>query len=532
MKNLFLCLLLFGNIAHAQVGGPLAVESDTIALWNFDSDTGSDVIDSSGSNNGENFATTNIAIPDIDSSYSLGRQITGANQFIDFGVTRDGVFDFQDAESLSVEAIIRLTGSAQEQHLIFASDQIQLMVLGGKLGGFIRTAAGFRGVVSDNSLDLNTNYRVAMYKNGNTLSVAINGKIVNSVEIVDPIVTTSFAAARVTIGGNIFNQYFPGFIDDVRVSSTSKLELIKPVVTKVLPVDFATDEPRPAFEFTLSDPDSGIDSSSIKVYLNQILQTGLTITSSSITGQMDHDLSGIQANEVKIIVSDNVGNTKIATYLFSYANIGGQSEYKLDEDTLGLWHMNDFSPAHMRDSSANDFHGLAPAGQIEKRQGVFGLASYFKGSDASKMTIPSIKLPSRAFTFEAWLLPTVDNHYEQIIFDSGQIKVARLREGYVRFIFNTTGTDESFESTQRVLPISEQSHLAITWDGSKKENNLKFFIDGRIVDTFDACVRCDLNPFPSIGRVGTYFDGVIDEMRLSTTVRKLFNIPSTHLDQN
>lgn len=528
-RILALSILLFLNVLHAQIGGPRQVDAETIALWNFDSNTNEIVIDIATSPlEGEIFGASRQVVPEISMEFGSGVLFGQESHFVDFGTTRSSKLDFKGKDSFSIEAIIRLSSSAPDSHIIYANDQVQLMVLGNKLGGFIRLPGGFRGVVGEEQLSLNTNYRVSMVKVGSTVAIAINDQVINSVVLDGEITDTSFPEARITIGGDIFGQYFPGYIDDVRLSNGSVLDIVKPEVELIKPDSFVVNNERPYFEFALSDNDTGIDSSSVKVFLNSVLQNNLNIDQATISGYMDDSLLSTQLNEVVVRASDNAGNSIEKLFTLSFTQIGGTTEYENDEFTLGLWHMDDFALAIMTDSSSWGNHGYGDPRYLGIGDGIFGKGRFFNGNSNSFITISSIQVPSKALTFESWINPSSNNTTEEIIFESGQIKVARFNNGQVRIVFYETQGLQVFESEQDLLPVGELKHLAITWDGAKKEKNLNLYIDGGIASSFDACISCDLNPIPQVGIIGKNFNGLMDEMRFSSVVRTGFNIPNNN----
>ena len=74
--------------------------------------------------------------------------------------------------------------------------------------------------------------------------------------------------------------------------------------------------------------------------------------------------------------------------------------------------------------------------------------------------------------------------------------------------------------------MGEKHHLAVTWDGTKPDNNLVVFKDGVILEIFNAPNDCDFNPVPRVAEIGNGFNGMLDEMRFSSVVRSAFNIPT------
>src|SRR5690606_27911071 len=114
--------------------------------------------------------------------------------------------------------------------------------------------------------------------------------------------------SRTYIGGDLFQRYFPGYVDDVRVSSVAGIDITLPTITLVEPASFQLQDARPNFSIEIADSESGINVSSVQVFLNNTLQENLTVTAAEISGQMDQDMIATMLNEVKVVVSDNNGN--------------------------------------------------------------------------------------------------------------------------------------------------------------------------------------------------------------------------------
>ena len=173
LKFVFLCLFLLSSQAFAQVGSPVSVDGNTIALWNFDNDT-TDTFDNvidDGPNpiHGTAYSSPLGPIPGLDVAFDDGRQFSVASSFIDFGVSLGTKLDLTGSTAFTIEAIIQRTGNAPGNHTIYENRQIQFLVIDNQLAGFVAQPGGFLGLVSTTLLELNTNYHATLELNGGYL---------------------------------------------------------------------------------------------------------------------------------------------------------------------------------------------------------------------------------------------------------------------------------------------------------------------------------------------------------------------------
>ena len=528
MKSLvksFLFLFCFVPVLGIAQIAPLPVDPNTVALWNFDTDVNDQVIDIGPTPlNGTAYTTEHVVIPEIDPSFNLARKFSSQSSFVDLGVVQGSKLDFTGWNEVSVEAIIHLTQSASSDHIIFSSENVRLMVVNNQLTAVVRQPGGLYGVVSDRTLSLNTTYRVGLHYKSQNLLLTINGRIDSSIRLDYGIQAPQFSSSRSSIGGDLFARYFPGYIDDVRVRNIVDIDIQGPGIELVEPSSFQVTTAKPHFLINLSDDLSGVDVNSIEVYLNGILQPGISRTETQISGLLDDELSTSFLNEVKIIVADNQGNINEKTFFFTYASILERQEYITDEHTLALWHMNDYSPGFLKDDSGHGRNGYGNAQQILTAEGVFGQGRHFiRGGE---INFDSIRFDNLKFTFEAWFRPTSDNFGgEEILFYNGQMKIIRWNGGYIRVVLYTTRGEKNYISSDVLLPLNELHHLAVTWDGTKPNQNLRFFVDGLIRGEQNAVSDCDFDPIPKLGQIGSGYEGLMDEMRFSDAVRLTFSIP-------
>lgn len=524
---LLLCLVFQAN-AYARrkaIFAPLPVNADTVALWNFDNDSGDSVVDGAPDPiTATAYNTVYGPMPELDVAFGNSR-FFAINSFVDLNQIIGSKLDFTGKNEVQIEAVIRLNSAANSNHMIVSIDNVRLMVINNHLAGFIRQGGGLLGVVGDTALQTNTNYSVGMSYVNQKLTIVLNGRSDGQVILTEPIATPSLNNARGFIGGDLLNKFFPGYIDNVRIQSKNSFDVTSPQVTLNQPTSFVLNEPFPQFNISFTEDLSGVDLSSVRIYLNGI-QQNMTVTTSGITGVMNDSMKTGQVNEVKVVVSDLAGNQTIKIYNFSFTNILARTEYEDDANTLGLWHMNDFSSGTMMDSSSHGNHGIGDSRNIGVTDGVFGAGKLFLGSPSSLINTSTILIPGQEFTIEMWLRPNSGSVTEEVLFNNGQIKLARYSTGQIRLIFYTTRHGEVFETTLAHFPAGQLHHLAVTWNGNLETNNLNFYVDGALIQVFTAPTNCDFDPIPRTGAIGQYYSGMIDEVRFSSIVRTGFNIPS------
>lgn len=305
MKRLLAFVLLFLSPFSRGQGIPLSVDVNTIALWNFDTDTGNSVFDRGNTPlTGSASNSTITAIPGISNNFLTARRFIQANSIINFGPTSNSKLDFSGFSDLSLEMVIYLDGTNSIISTLFDSGNLNISIIDNHLSVSVASSQGHQGLVSQNKLNLNTIYRISVEFDHGNLAATVNGLSIGSVLTSTPVIQKSFSQnENIVLGGN-----FSGYIDDVRVSSVFREDIIAPQIALISPdLNTIMTNSNININATLSDNSSGIDINSVEVKLNGVLQTGLTITSNSISGNLIDPLSQGE-NELEIYVSDLNGN--------------------------------------------------------------------------------------------------------------------------------------------------------------------------------------------------------------------------------
>jgi len=537
MKKMMLGLkkwLVTGGIAAMTVTAPLGTDTDTIAYWTFDEAGGAVVSDSVTTPSAVNGTATGTAIsPAVDSglpaAFVNSRDFSPVGSYVNFGPVSGTKVDMQGRTAASVEAVIVLGAAAPDIYTIFDNRQLQLQVINNRIAGFVRQTGGFKGAVGESlQLQQGVPYRVGLSISGGYLVVFAGGRNVGTVKIDEPVAAAE-QGTNLYVGGAEGGMNFPGKIDDVRLSGVARVDTLPPVISLVTPdAAMPVYDSKPVITVAYSD-NNAIDPASVKLFLNgrrQYASQDLLITGTNIQGRPNDFLVGGQQNVINVEVADTAGNVARAEYKLLFINRADGDEYVPDADTVALWHFDELSPKKVLDSSANKFHGKVLAAEIG--QGVFGLGRYFTSGNGSKIIIPYVPVSGRKFTFEAWVLPhsIASSYEEQYLFYNGQIYVSRISEGNVRVRLRMAKNDFTVESTDPVLPTGQRHHLKIAYDGSISTGgtNLVIQIDGVTVNGFAVNAFCDFSDEPVLGVIGQKFNGMLDEIRLSSIVREQVNI--------
>jgi len=284
---------------------PLAVDSDTIALWNFDSDSASTVTDSaSPALNGTASNAPLAAVSGLASTFGNGRSFQAANSSLRFGATRSSKLDFAGKSAFSFEAIVSIDAANPPLATLFDNGQLRVQLVENKLAAYVHGISGMKGLQAETALTPATAHRISVNYEDGVLALADNGAILGSVDTrVTKIAPTALQNESITVGSG-----FTGSLDDIRISRIARADVHAPTIQIVEPdLNQVETDPRPNFQINLADVGSGIDVNSIQVFLNGVPQDGLTITNASISGQMSTDLVSGE-NALEISVADLAGN--------------------------------------------------------------------------------------------------------------------------------------------------------------------------------------------------------------------------------
>lgn len=210
-------------------------------------------------------------------------------------------------------------------------------------------------------------------------------------------------------------------------------------------------------------------------------------------------------------------------------------EYTAGANTVALWHLNDGTGTAATDSSGNGNTGNLVNGP-KWTVGKLKSALRFDGVD-DYVSAPSSSLSSTSFTIEAWA-KFANTAGEQVI-------AGKYNNGFlwwdgnnmrVEFKGATTGSwrgiPQDGGAQWKPLP-NIWYHFAATFGGSG--TTVRLYVNGQLVSETNPMIPINENPLLiaenfAIGRwelgVGSsrYFNGIIDEVRVSNIARTNFDI--------
>lgn len=223
----------------------------------------------------------------------------------------------------------------------------------------------------------------------------------------------------------------------------------------------------------------------------------------------------------------NGGNNKVALF----------GEYNPDSNTVALYHFDDPSGSVVADTSGNGNTGAATGTTIVA--GIFGKARSFNDSDYVYIPNAVTLNPTNAITVEAWVntansadgaIVSKYNHNTFLPSDQAyHLTIGGGSPGKIRWQI-ASGTNFSIVDGAIFVTDGNWHHIAGTYDGSTQ----KLYVDG-ILDA-QKSFSGSLNEitFPlylgatlSGGNRVAYFNGLIDEVRISNIARTDFPSGST-----
>ncbi len=217
---------------------------------------------------------------------------------------------------------------------------------------------------------------------------------------------------------------------------------------------------------------------------------------------------------------------------------GYYHELPTDNNTVGLWHMNETSGAPVADSSGNSNTGTSSSTSnvTTTAQRLGAAARTFNGTSdyVSMGNVSALNFErTNSFTVEAWIKKS---SAASNIIVSKQLAAGNftgwgfysLSTGILQLNLTNIDTtnDLVMRTTSTALSDLNWHHVAVTYDGSSSANGVRMYIDGvsdsltTVRSALSASIQSAANV--NIGaRNGTdqFFAGTIDEVRVSNVVR-------------
>ena len=203
----------------------------------------------------------------------------------------------------------------------------------------------------------------------------------------------------------------------------------------------------------------------------------------------------------------------------------GAGAFEADEHTLGLWHFNE----NYRDSSKNTNDGT-PNGDVHFIESKYGQGAYFNGNGDYIDCGNDVSLQIRGdITIEAWVNMGSPNGLRRIV-----SKDDLTNRNYYLHTLNGVPFVGIFQSGMELKTIGTTDLRNTGWRyivGVNDGTNLMIYVDGILEKSEVKGGTIDNDPVNFLvgSRGGTeYFNGIIDEVRISNVARNPEEIRQTY----
>jgi hypothetical protein len=210
-----------------------------------------------------------------------------------------------------------------------------------------------------------------------------------------------------------------------------------------------------------------------------------------------------------------VAGDRTGTYLEATVGESAYANYETDANTAGLWHLDEKSGsgAYLLDESTNSNDGTPTGttfidGKIGKARLFDDSDDYINVADAASLDITA----GGNGTVEAWVKPNANEADNWFVCKSSNYCLGLDASG--NFLF--TGASAQNDGLG-LIKAGQWYHLAVTDNGT----TATYYINGQAVATDAVNWGSTYTNALRIGRDGgsNYFDGLIDEVRVSNSVR-------------
>lgn len=312
----------------------------------------------------------------------------------------------------------------------------------------------------------------------------------------------------------------------------SILPNVPPAITHTMPSSLT---PGVALVLTAGVVDNTNSVASVTLYYRKQGQLGYQTVAMALTtgttyqGTIPASYATSTGVDYYIAATDNFGVTTYHGTADAPHQVGAGTttplpgEYTTDGNTVLLLHMNETSGATVSDASGYGNHGTANGTTIST--GKFGSARVFNGSsDYIRVPYATSLNAVAQMTMEGWAYIHTYRDHASIVTRGTSVGVYALKQLSNKLTFEV---GDQLAASQTVsgnadLPLNKWVHVAATVQGS----TVNFYINGvldktasltltpvGITNTEDLTVGVD---FPGATE---YFDGLIDEVRISTKAR-------------
>jgi fibronectin type 3 domain-containing protein len=516
--------------------GEYTPDPSTILLLHENELSGTTAFD--GSTNSTNGTATGTSV--VAGRFGSARNFNGSTDFIE-GASGKLIFSGKD---YTLEAWIK-TSSNSRQGIITTHNLAAGAI--SNTGLYVATGA------SAGSLDMDVNngqgtsgsstnakkitdgkwHHVAGVRQGSVIRLYVDGRLDFQKSLTqEPLASTSFR-----IGQSAPGSYFNGTIDEVRISSKARQP--NEFNLQLPPFGLSCATSSNLANLTWQNGGGRVGLSFYRIYRGLDSTSVGLVDSSKISAYANTGLPGGKTYFYRVSAVDSSGFESSLSYAASAAVTGTLGQYMTDANTFLLLHMDETGGTNVLDASDNSANGVATgttvvAGRLNYARNFNGTTDYIEGSASV------FDFASKNFTLEAWVKTT--STVAQSIVTSHNPATGKLNNvnlfmsggatgGTIDIdINNGLGTSGS-NLNGRKINDGQWHHVAAIRNGT----SVVLYVDG--MRDFQKVVTQEPNN-STIYRIGqsfpgAYFNGVIDEVRVSSVARSSLDfglqLPPTNL---
>lgn len=274
------------------------------------------------------------------------------------------------------------------------------------------------------------------------------------------------------------------------------------------------------------------DGSSIRLFIDGNAQ-GEPIPSKKAAGTavasqiLGANFSPTDRNLRSLFLDGRLREVRISTKARYDKDFTPEKRFESDKDTLALYHFDEGQGETLTDSSGNGHHGKIVGGaKWVKADGTpiaSPLAQGLRFVAASSVQVPTLSLENRnVVTMEAYVTPSQKDRFQKVL-GFGKVlsldvvggpDIKGLRSGWY---FSAPSSNVAFMLRLGPAPVvaNRRVHLAGVYDGM----SLHFFVDGKLIESKKRNLAKAVAEGEASFFIGNGFEGVIEEVRVSKTVR-------------
>ena len=272
----------------------------------------------------------------------------------------------------------------------------------------------------------------------------------------------------------------------------------------------------------------------------------ILFTSSDGTTQLDHEIEKFDGSTGELVAWVEVPSLSTGTVIYMYYGndtCGSQQNATGTWDTnhKGVWHLNETSGTHY-DSTSNDNDGTPNGGVTQDATGPMNGADGFDGSDdyVNCGQGASLNITAASITIEGWINMDADpgdgNWYDCISKPTYNFYLGGTATDVTTLCawFTIGGENKDIWGKGDIdINPGNDTYCVVTYDGT----DVKAYVNGQLdyTELLSGSIDDSADDDLIIGAFSppaAYFDGIIDEVRVSNTARSAEWIKISYNNQN